>query len=53
MSDYPVGSDSGEAEFGETEDVMFTVVATWFGAVVGLLILVLMALSGVMVDSQR
>ncbi|PRY45809.1 hypothetical protein CLV43_10169 [Umezawaea tangerina] len=32
---------------------MFTVIATWFGAVVGLLILILMALSGVMVDSQR
>ncbi|HEX6346905.1 hypothetical protein [Umezawaea sp.] len=53
MSDDVVNSDSGEAEFGETEDVMFTVVATWFGAVLGLLVLVLMALSGVMVDSQR
>jgi hypothetical protein len=53
MSDHPWRGDSGEAEFGEKEDVMFTVVATWFGAIVGLLILVLMALSGVMVDSQR
>jgi hypothetical protein len=53
MSDDAPGSDSGEAEFGEMEDVMFTVVATWFGSIVGLLVLVLMALSGVMVDSQR
>jgi hypothetical protein len=53
MSDDVGNSDSGEAEFGEAEDVMFTVIATWFGAVVGLLVLVLMALSGVMVDSQR
>jgi hypothetical protein len=53
MSDDVSESDSGEAEFGETEGVMFTVIATWFGAVVGLLVLVLMALSGVMVDSQQ
>lgn len=32
---------------------MVGVVATWAGAVVGLLVLVLMALSGVLIDSQR
>jgi hypothetical protein len=32
---------------------MFGVVATWAGAVLGLLVLVLMALSGVLIDSQR
>jgi hypothetical protein len=32
---------------------MFGVVVTWAGAVVGLLVLVLMALSGVLIDSQR
>jgi hypothetical protein len=32
---------------------MLTVVVTWAGAVLGLLVLVLMALSGVIVDSQR
>jgi hypothetical protein len=53
MSDYVVGSDSGRAKFGERRNEMFTVIATWSGAVLGLLVLVLMALSGVMVDSQR
>ncbi|RKT51748.1 hypothetical protein C8E97_0232 [Saccharothrix australiensis] len=32
---------------------MFSAVATWAGAVLGLLVLVLMALAGVLVDSQR
>ena len=32
---------------------MFGVVVTWAGAVLGLLVLVLMALSGVLVDSER
>jgi hypothetical protein len=32
---------------------MFTIVATWSGAVLGLLVLALMAVSGVVVDSQR
>ncbi|MBB4969366.1 NADH:ubiquinone oxidoreductase subunit 6 (subunit J) [Saccharothrix violaceirubra] len=32
---------------------MVTQVVTWAGAVLGLLVLVLMALSGVFVDSQR
>jgi hypothetical protein len=32
---------------------MFTVVATWSGAILGLLVLVLMAVAGVVVDSQK
>ncbi|MBM7812265.1 hypothetical protein JOE68_003130 [Saccharothrix algeriensis] len=32
---------------------MFSVVATWAGAVLGLVVLALMALAGVLVDSQR
>ncbi|GAA3859823.1 hypothetical protein GCM10022243_27110 [Saccharothrix violaceirubra] len=35
------------------ENAMVTQVVTWAGAVLGLLVLVLMALSGVFVDSQR
>ncbi|MBB5960570.1 hypothetical protein FHS29_007198 [Saccharothrix tamanrassetensis] len=38
---------------GERRNVMLGVVATWAGAVLGLLVLVLMALAGVLVDSQR
>ncbi|MBB5806708.1 hypothetical protein F4560_006476 [Saccharothrix ecbatanensis] len=32
---------------------MFGVLATWAGAVLGLLVLVLMALSGLLIDSQE
>jgi hypothetical protein len=32
---------------------MFTVIATWAGAVLGLLVLVLMALSGVLADLKQ
>jgi hypothetical protein len=35
------------------EDAMLSVVFTWAAAVVGLLVLALMALSGVMIDSQK
>lgn len=37
----------------ETEDTMLSVVFTWAAAVVGLLVLALMALSGVMIDSKH
>jgi hypothetical protein len=52
MPDYAPVTDSGVA-VGETEDAMLSVVFTWAAAVVGLLVLALMALSGVMIDSQR
>ncbi|GAA3460596.1 hypothetical protein GCM10018963_26090 [Saccharothrix longispora] len=42
-----------EAQVGERRNLMFGVVMTWAGAVLGLLVLVLMALAGVLVDSQR
>ncbi|GGU20052.1 hypothetical protein GCM10010178_10150 [Lentzea flava] len=42
-----------ERKSGKTEDAMLSVVFTWAAAVVGLLVLALMALSGVMIDSQR
>nr|BFE47336.1 hypothetical protein GCM10017745_07630 [Saccharothrix mutabilis subsp. capreolus] len=42
-----------EGQVGERRNDMFTVVATWAGAVLGLLVLVLMAIAGVLVDSQR
>ncbi len=42
-----------EGRVGERRNGMFTVVATWAGAVLGLLVLVLMAIAGVLVDSQR
>lgn len=42
-----------EERVGEREDTMFGVVATWAGAVLGLLVLVLMALAGVLIDSQQ
>ncbi len=32
---------------------MFTLVATWSGVILGLLVLVLMAVSGVVADSQK
>lgn len=38
---------------GERRDTVVGVVVTWAGAVLGLLVLVLMALAGVLVDSQR
>ena len=52
MPDDESGGDSGVVSRG-TEDTMFGVVATWAGAVLGLLVLVLMALAGVLIDSQR
>ena len=42
-----------EGQSGKWRNDMFTVVATWAGAVLGLLVLVLMAIAGVLVDSQR
>lgn len=53
MPDYAPVTDSGGAIVGETEDAMLSVVFTWAAAVVGLLVLALMALSGVMIDSHR
>jgi hypothetical protein len=53
MSDYAAVTDSGGAKAGELEDAMLSVVFTWAAAVVGLLVLALMALSGVMIDSKH
>jgi hypothetical protein len=53
MPDYVSVTDSGGAKVGESEDAMLSVVFTWAAAVVGLLVLALMALSGVMIDSHR
>ncbi|GAA1267749.1 hypothetical protein GCM10009634_08760 [Saccharothrix xinjiangensis] len=53
---WPMPDDETRGDPGVsrgTEDAMFGVVATWAGAVAGLLVLVLMALSGVLIDSQR
>lgn len=52
MPDHAPVTDSG-VQSGITEDAMLSVVFTWAAAVVGLLVLALMALSGVMIDSQR
>ena len=52
MQDHAPVTDSGGA-VGETEDAMLSVGFTWAAAVVGLLVLALMALSGVMIDSQN
>ncbi|TWP52923.1 hypothetical protein FKR81_07375 [Lentzea tibetensis] len=42
-----------ESEVRGTEDAMFGIVLTWVAAVAGLVVLALMALSGVIVDSQQ
>ncbi|GGP38958.1 hypothetical protein GCM10010185_08110 [Saccharothrix coeruleofusca] len=60
MTKYPAGrcrttfrGRFWNREVGERRKAMIGVVATWVGAVLGLLVLVLMALAGVLVDSQR